>query len=185
MDPISRGGGDCDKCAVNLFGNSLCVRGCGKLLGISAKRLFKFRKAWKANQPCPLDGRLSKVNAARRPSKKPYVREKIFGFLTEMYVKYSEPMPDVQSRHHGPASSRCQTDKPVRFRLRKGKRPRRAKKRDPELTEESSHQLRLLPPGSFVDYHRMFLARHPDCRASFKMFTRAAGTHVVCQCMAA
>ncbi len=167
-DPSSEVGRDE---GVNLFGHPLCIRGCGKLLGTSAKKLFKYRKLAGAGQACPLDGRMRRAGPGSKPFKRPDAREAIFEFLTELYVKCAEPLPDLQI--HDGQGERYQTSAGQRGRARKGKRPRLQKKRDPPLTEK--HELRLIPPGTFSDYHRMFQAKWPHTKATLKLFCKAAG----------
>lgn len=64
-DPTSEGG---RAEGVNLYGHQLCIRGCAKLLGASAKKLFKYRKLAGAGQSCPLDGRSAELGLAPSPS---------------------------------------------------------------------------------------------------------------------
>lgn len=151
---------------VNLFGHGLCTRGLGKLLNVSARRLWKFRKAIRQKEPCPLDGRLSKVSSGTKCPKKPNERELIFDFLTQLHQQCSEPMPEIVARA---GAGGCQ----MTGSSRKGKRPRRKHKRDEPLSVEGVKDLRLLPPGSYTDYYRMFRAKNPECKVSFKLFTKA------------
>ena len=154
----------------NLLGHHLCVRGLAKILGVGAKKVFSYRKVAALGQPCPLDGRLAKASCQIKAPKKAHARQLIHDFLTEIYIKHSEPMPDVQGQHEG----RFQTNKALRFRVRKGKRPRKIKKRDTPLTENTAKELRLLPPGNYTEYLRLFEGKHPDCKVSLKLFMRAA-----------
>ena len=166
-DPTSEGG---RAEGVNLYGHQLCIRGCAKLLGASAKKLFKYRKLAGAGQSCPLDGRMRRAGPGSKPFKRPEARDAVFEFLTELYVKCAEPMPDLQFRDG--QGERCQTSAGPRRRPRKGERPRIRQKRDPPLTDK--HELRLLPPGTYTDYHRMFQAKWPHTKATLKLFCKAA-----------
>ena len=115
-----------------------------------------------------LHGRLREAGLPHKYGKgaQSHKREKIHDFLMECYIKHAEPMPEV----HTNPGTRQQTDRPARFRVRKGKRPRRFFKRDEKLDGEAAQNLRLLPPGSYSDYHR------PLCQVSLKLFTRATLT---------
>ena len=171
-DPISEG------FAVegaNLYGHHVCVRGVGKLLGVAAKKLFKYRKLARGGQSCPLDGRTRRAGPGSKPWKRPEAREQIFQYLTELWVKCSEPMPDLQMCPE--QGERRQTSATPRLKARTGKRPRRLKKRSkPGQEQKSRHELRLLPPGTYSDYYRMFVAKHPLTRSSLKLFCRASWT---------
>ena len=155
---------------MTLYGHPICIRGCGKILGVSAKKLFKYRQLARGGHSCPLDGRTRRAGPGSKPFKRPEAREEIFQFLTELWVKCSEPMPDLKAC----SEKRCQTSSTPGCRARTGKRPRQLRKRDkPGLNQKTSHELRLLPPGSYSDYHRMFVAKHPTAKISLKLFCRA------------
>ena len=143
--------------------------GLGRILGIGTNRLERMRMAWSKGDDCPLDGRLHlakhTIRCDRLQTKK---RELIYDFLTGVYLKHSEPMPEVQT------DVRIQTNKKLRFRQGRGKRPKRDKKRNDKLGPEGVKALRMLPPGSYMDYYKLFLANHPDSAVSYKLFTRAA-----------
>lgn len=145
----------------------MCLAGLARLLGIGSNRLIRLRSAFKKGEVCPLDGRLRKsthkVRCSRLQTK---TRELIFDFLTKIYLRHSEPMPEVQ------ADVRMQTNRKLRFRKARGKRPKRDKKRNDKLCESGVKELRMLPPGSYSDYLKLFKAEHPFVRVSFKLFTR-------------
>lgn len=97
----------------------------------------------------------------------------IHDFLYDLYVKASEFTPEVTSDH-------CQ-GKPacrplLQFRKRKGKRPRILKKREPNSGKQLAKPpvLRQLPHGNYVDYLRMFRARHPEIPVTLKLFCKVA-----------
>ncbi|CAK9111480.1 Uncharacterized protein SCF082_LOCUS51747 [Durusdinium trenchii] len=156
-----------DETGFRVLGQRVCLRGLCKLLGVGSSRMQRLRGAAIANQSCPLDGRLKKCGLLKRYRAQSHARELIHAFLTECYVKHAEPVPEVHAERE-----RHQTDRVTSFRVRKGKRPRRFKKRDDRLTETTAPLLRLLPPGTYTDYHRLFLAKNPTVKASLKLFTR-------------
>lgn len=155
-----------------LLGQPICLRGVSKLLGIGSARRNRLRRAASSGDACPLDGRLRKAKLPKKYMDGPqnYKRELIHQFLLECYTKHAEPMPEV---HSGPGS-RQQTDSVVRFRVRKGKRPRRFAKRDEPLDNAAAVELRILPPGTYTDCLPLFQAQHSDCKVGFKLFTRVA-----------
>lgn len=155
---------------MTLMGHRLCLRGLAKILGIGSSRLQRFRKAASEKGVCPLDGRLRESGLKRKYRPQSHARQLIHDFLMDLYVKHSEPMPEL----HEHSGGRLQTSKVLRIRVRKGKRPRRFVKRDDKLTPATSSKLRLLAPGSYSDYYRLFRARNALVRAGFKLFLRAA-----------
>ena len=128
------------------------------------------RTAHLKGEPCPLDGRLKEATHTVRGAKLDRVntkkRELIFDFLTRIYVKHSEPMPEIQT------DDRKQTNQKLRFRKARGKRPKRDQKRNDKLDETAMKGLRMLPPGSYSDYLKLFHSEHPDTTVTFKLFTR-------------
>ena len=135
-------------------------------------RTRRLRKAALCGESCPLDGRLAKTRATGSFGRTSHTHKRslIFHFLSEVYLKHSEPAPECSAAGKQPEEHR------LRFRraCRRGKRPRRQQKKDvTEWSEEKAQGLRMLPPGCYKDYLRLFHARHPDCVVSFKLFTRA------------
>ena len=157
-----------------LLGQKICLRGLARILGIGSSRLVRLRKAINSGDPCPLDGRVAKAGLGKRPDRfNAHKQEKIHEFLNNMWLKFSEPMPEVNANHGG----RQQTSRPLRFRIRKGKRPRNEKKRDDKLDEVQAKELRCLPPGSFSEYLHLFHSEHPLVRVSLKLFMRVSWCH--------
>ena len=89
-------------------------------------------------------------------------REAVVAFLEKLYVTVSEPMPEAQGPIHG--------DRRMAFQRRRGRRPKLASKL---YRNEATPDMRLPPPGTFTDYHRMFRANH-DLKVSLKLFNRVA-----------
>lgn len=151
---------------LRLLGSRICLRGLSKLLGIGSGRLAKLRKAARAGEDCPLDGRLREVRGPRaRPQSQK--RELIYDFLNELYTKHAEPIPDCFYDGVGAGE-----DKTLGFSTKRGKRPRSLKKRDKPLTEHSAKEVRQLPPGSYKDYLELFRSRHTEVVVTHKLFTR-------------
>ena len=153
------------------MGQTVCFVGLSTLLGIGLSRARRLRQAAVRGQDCPLDGRLKKCRPTGKMILQSHKRSQVFHFLTEVYLKHSEPAPECNSA--GPQAP----EKKLQFRraCRRGKRPRREKKKESakDWDEETAKGLRMLPPGSYKDYHRLFLSKHPECVVSYKLFTRA------------
>ena len=152
---------------MKLFGEVVCSKTFCRLLGVGSGRFTKLRNAARVGAACPLDGRLRKAGGSRRPPKQPHTHELIHEYLMELYLKSSEPVPEANANHAG-----VEPEKTLKFRKRKGKRPRCLRKRDEALTETTVKGLRLLPPGSCLDYFRLFKAKNVDSGATFKTFLR-------------
>ena len=159
-----------------LFGHRICLKAMARLIGIGSSRLMRLRKAFLAGETCPLDGRTKRasVDGKKVDRNQSYKRELIHDFLNELWVQVSEPMPEVNANHGG----RQQTNKALKFRSRKGKRPRRDKKRDDQLDEHGVQSLRLLPPGSYKEYLNLFLSKNPLVKVSYKLFTQVTGRFI-------
>ena len=166
-DAITDSASDRRATGLVLFQHNLCVHGMGKLLGIGSQRLEKLRAAAVRGEDCPMDGRVKEMNCRIRFGRlSSHKRELILDFLTYLYVKHSEPMPEVRT------NPTMQTDRKLQFRKVRGKRPKQLKKRNDKLDEVTGKDLRMLPPGTYSDYLKLFKAKHPETQVSFKLFTR-------------
>ena len=174
LDPSSEKPPDASK-KIYILGRPACLKGSSKLLGIGSGRVGRLRKGLMGDNPvCPSDARLRKAGRAlAHPPKQTVKRQLIHEFLMELYIRHSEPMPEVAADHGG----RAQTSKPLKFRRLKGKRPRKFTKRDAKLTETQAQALRLLPPGHYTDWLRLFHAKHETCKVSLKLFCRVTQHH--------
>lgn len=188
--PITRSGCNSDVVEVQrplqrnktkLCGHTVCLFGLARVLGIGTDRATKMMKAIRDDQPVPADGRLCNNPKSASDSTLTWKRELIHSFLHTLYVKLSEPLPDQRR-------DRDQTEivpKGLRFRRRKGKRPRLAVKRDAPLTEAGASKLRQLPAGTYTHYWRMLKAEHPTVKISLRLFMRVSlnefGHWHVCQ----
>ena len=118
-----------------------------------------------------MDGRLKTAHPSKPARPQTHKRQLIFDFLQQLYQMYSEPVPEVNA-----GNDRMQTQRAglkLRFRPRKGKRPRITQKRDRPLEACEAQFLRQLPASSYVDWKRLFESKHPDVRVSFKLFLKA------------
>lgn len=154
-----------------LLGHRVCLRGLAALLGVGSNRLLRLRTAAVAGGECPLDGRLKKTAASFNLTRSSYKRQLIFDFLTRLYLQQAEPAPECNSAGKQPEEKLLQ----FRRACRRGKRPRRAKKKDAagSWDEATGQALRMLPPGTYKDYLRLLQMEHPDAKLSFKLFTKA------------
>lgn len=176
LDPLTQTPPASDSNQIHLMGRPICLKGLAQLLGVGSPRIARLKSGFSnTDDPqCPMDGRLRRAGCAMRSdtAEQTAKRELVHEFLMELYVRHSEPMPEVVADHGG----RAQTSKPLKFRRLKGKRPRNFKKRDEKLTEVQAQELRLLPPGHYTDWLRLFHAKHEHCKVSLKLFTRVAQT---------
>lgn len=174
-------GDDDNRSGFQLLGQKVCLRSMARLLGVGSSRLARLRKAFLAGEQCPLDGRLRKASfkGKKLTQLATHKRELVHDFLNELWVEVSEPMPEVNANHGG----RQQTDKTLRFRRSKGKRPRREKKRDDPLDEVNVQELRFLPPGSYTEYLALFHSKNPTVRVSLKLFTQASRCPIQERCI--
>eukprot|EP00435_Cladocopium_sp_Y103_P043325 s2636_g12.t1 len=153
----------------HFLGRRVCFGGLVTLLGLGSVRARRLRSAALKGAECPLDGRLAKVRPLVKIGLASHKRSLIFDFLTNIYLRHSEPAPECSSAGNQPEEKQLQ----FRRACRRGKRPRRMKKKDDsEWSPEAANALRMLPPGSYKDYLRLFHSENPDCRVSFKLFTR-------------
>ncbi|CAK9104022.1 Modification methylase ScrFIA [Durusdinium trenchii] len=145
-----------------LLGHHVCQRAFRQLLGLGASRYTRLKRAARLHEPAPLDGR-SLPRRYSFVSQKDSLdkRSKVVEFLEELWNTVAETMPEatqlLPTKRKAAGESQL---KPLRFR-RRGKRLKAAAA---EHRGQSVHDLscRMLPPGSFKDYHRLFLAKHPD-----------------------
>ena len=155
----------------HFLGRRVCFGGLITLLGLGSGRAHRLRSAAVQGAECPLDGRLAKVRPLVKVGLASHKRSLIFDFLTNIYLRHSEPAPECSSAGKQPEEKQLQ----FRRACRRGKRPRRMKKKDDsEWSPEAANALRMLPPGSYKDYLRLFHSENPDCHVSFKLFTRVA-----------
>lgn len=158
------------KGSYHFLGRRVCFGGLIKLLGLGSNRAYRLRSAAAKGTECPLDGRLAKVRPLNIGLSS-HKRSLIFDFLTNIYLRHSEPAPECSSAGKQPEEKQLQ----FRRACRRGKRPRRMKKKDDsEWSPEAANALRMLPPGSYKDYLRLFHSENPECQVSFKLFTRVA-----------
>lgn len=153
---------------LRFFRQQVCFGGLAKLLGLGSGRARRLRSAALKREDCPLDGRLAKTRPHGKIGLASYKRGLIFDFLTKIYLKHSEPAPECNS------ASKQPEEKVLQFRraCRRGKRPRREQKKDRSEWNPDAAELRMLPPGTYKDYLRLFHSDHPDTSVSFKLFTR-------------
>ena len=96
-------------------------------------------------------------------------RQLVHDFLYNLYVKVSDATPEVSTHSYEGKVQEC---KALRFRRFRGKRPRLQKKRDDKLDEHNSCLVRQLPPGTYMDYLRIFRAEHPDVNVNIRLFMK-------------
>ena len=132
---------------MQILGHRVCQPAYCKLLGIDRARFQRLSLAVREGQTaCPLDGRFIKAPHSKKPSK---LRSTIYDFLSGLYHKIAEPLPDG--------------------RAHVGKRPRLDRKQD---DQGDRRDLRHLPPGTFTDYLRLYNVEHPHCRVKLKTFMK-------------
>ena len=159
---VAREPGDRDRRRQVLLGHPLCQNAFRLLAGCGASRMKRLLRCARRNLPAPLDGRMLPKVKAHADQSKVQRRAAVVAFLEKLYVTLSEPMPEAQGPVHG--------DRRMAFQRRRGRRPKLASKL---YRNEATPEMRLLPPATFSDYHRMFRANHA-LNVSLKLFNRVA-----------
>lgn len=101
-----------------------------------------------------------------------YKRQRIHDYLHSLYIKVTESLPEVAA---GPDTGEDDpTPEPLlRFRRPRGKRPRIEQKQDSKEERCAGQALRYLPPGTYSDYHKLFMSENPEMACGLKLFMRA------------
>lgn len=146
-----------------LLGHAVCQHAFRLLLGFGASRMKRLLHCCRQNLPAPLDGRMLPKAKRHSEVRKAQKRATVVAFLEELYVTLSEPMPEAQGPVHG--------DRRMAFQRRRGRRPKMAARL---YRNQAAPEMRLLPPGTFSDYYRMYQAKGVDGTASLKLFTKVA-----------
>ena len=145
---------------MQLFGHKVCLAGLSRLLGIGTERLTKMRKAIRAKLDAPYaDGRKTSKAKWFGDSEVSTKRRLIHDFLYGLYCKATGSVPETSADSYAGATQKC---KALRFRRFKRKRPRLNKKRDDKRDEHSASLVRMLRPGTYMDYLRIFKAEHQE-----------------------
>ena len=165
-----------------LLGKPVRQHSFRQLLGIGGRKFARLKRAVVLDQPAPVDGRCRP--RANDGSNKVSERKRslICEFLEETYQIMSEPMPEASIE-----SSReveyTKLPKLFRFRRNRGKRPGKgyrgvslAAKAASTPATRSEQPIRLLPPGTYTEYLRIFQHKHPTVKVSLRLFCR-----VTCQ----
>ena len=167
---------------LRLLGKSVCPRAWRSLVGIGSARYTRLRKAALTGQPAPLDARTFAKGFLFK-SRKSLKRQRIVEFLEHLYQTVSEPLPEysaqkrrkAQQSQHELEGGDAPIPKPMRFRKRRGRKPKLKTRSLLQGTSAGAavDSLRLLPPGSFSDYFAMFQAKNRDEKVSLKLFNSA------------
>ncbi|CAK9044016.1 Uncharacterized protein SCF082_LOCUS25066, partial [Durusdinium trenchii] len=151
-----------ERCVLTLGGHRVCQTAFRLLLGIGKSRLRKLRNAIINDRECPLDRRyLPKSHEMIQPCEG---RSKVAEFLTQLYQKVAEPMPELGER--AVVLKMGETSAPTKKR---GRRPRSFVKRD---DFQNLSAVRMLPPGTIRDYHELCKAENPGVSISRTLFGR-------------
>ena len=150
-----------DKRSLTLLGRVICQQGFCKLLGLGSSRFHRLKICAQTGTAAPLDGRFLKKKGSHASSKHTAHRQAIIGFLEEIYISLSEPMPEAKGPLRG--------NKRLAFQRRRGRRPRLAAQLH---RKGDTSQMRLLPPGTFSDYLQMLRARDGCEKISLKLFNK-------------
>ena len=174
-----------------LFKKSVCQQAFRSLLGIGSERYTRLKKAAAKGSAAPIDGRTLRRGANQCTQKKSVrKRSLVIEFLTELYHKVSEPMPEagkllknsqeeIQEVEGDDAEGQDAPGKCLqlkRFRRSRGQRPRLAAQLHRGKIQPN---VRVLPPGTFTDYLAMLKARHPSESFSLKFFTKDSSQHLI------
>ena len=162
-----------------VLGQPVCAQAFCRLLGVGHGRYQKLKSGLKRGA-VPMDNRFLNRSKHRRVSENRVI---VHDYLTEIYEKLAEPMPEA---------SECSMVRRMSFRKRRGKRPRIARVQSKMMTDKGRQQssMRLLPPGTFSDYAAIWRSRWPTRKISLKLFSAepwiefaSCATLCPCQCM--
>lgn len=147
-----------------LLGQRVCQVAWRKLLGCGTGRFRRLRKSGLAGVKPPQDLRFLTKRGCHFDAKKRAKRASVVAFLTQLYQKVSEPMPETCGQQRGATK--------MAFQRRRGRRPREALRlHRGKQTAGEPGVYKLLPPGTFTDYHKMYSADTEE-PVSFKLFTK-------------
>lgn len=150
-----------DRRSLTLLGRPICQQGFRKLLGLGSNRFHRLKTCAQTGSPAPVDGRFLKKKGSHGNLKQTAHRQAIIGFLEEIYISLSEPMPEAKGPLRG--------NKRLAFQRRRGRRPRLAAQLH---RKGDTSKMRLLPPGTFSDYLQMLRAREGCEKISLKLFSQ-------------
>lgn len=156
---------------------------------MGARRYTRLRAAALAGQSsAPLDARcFGKRKSFENRPEALRKRSLIVEYLEEIRNSIAEPTPeanrDVKTVRPSNLQKNCDRKLQKRtvkmsFRRHRGKRPRAAA--SIHWGRASSEDMRLLPPGFFSEYYRLFMTRHPTEKISLKLFLAAALMCSIC-----
>lgn len=172
-----------------LLKKPVCQQAFRSLLGIGSGRYARLKMAASKGEAAPLDGRTLR-RGTNQCSQKNSIRKRalVTEFLTELYHKVSEPMPEAGKLLKKPEEEHQEGDDAAgqsapgkslqlkRFRRSRGQRPKLAAKLH---RGNIRPDIRVLPPGTFSDYLTMLKARHPTESFSLKFFTTDSSQHFI------
>ena len=148
-----------------LLGQPICQVAWRKLLGCGSQRFRRLRRCGLKGVKPPQDLRFLAKRGSHFDAKKRAKRAAVVEFLTQLYEKVSEPMPETCGPQRGARK--------MAFQRRRGRRPREALRlHRGKVTAGVPGLYKLLPPGTFTDYHKMFSADSKE-PVSLKLFTKA------------
>lgn len=157
-----------------LLNKEICQQAFKRLLGIGAARYSRLRAS-------ALNGRRLKKPLVMKRKISIRKRSLVVEYLQELYTTVSEPMPEatqslrkLRENLEREVEIKSSIDmvlpakaKAKPFRRSRGRRPKMAGKIHRGKIRED---IRVLPPGSYSDYHRLFNSRHPEDKVSLKLF---------------
>ena len=136
-----------------MLGQSVCIKGYMKLLGVGKHRFATISKAVNEGQDrCPLDQRFL-------PKEKPpqsVKRQAVYEYLHSLYEQAAERLPDGNASHSN-------------------KRPRQGRRKYDDA-EMCRNEVRHLPPGTFMEYLRLCRLELTDFKISRQLFTSATAS---------
>lgn len=160
-------------------------------MGIGSGRYTRLKSAAAKGEAAPLDGRTLR-RGANQCNQRNSIRKRslVIEYLTELYHKVSEPMPEAgkllkkpeeELQDDGDGDDAAGQVAPGTLQL---KRFRRSRGQRPKLAAQLHRgnirpDVRVLPPGTFTDYLAMLKARHPPESFSLKFFTKDSSQHLV------
>lgn len=134
------------KVHMKLLGRPLCGKAFRKVFHLGNHRFHWICKSVREGSiTCPMDLRSVPTRLTRVKGPK---RATVFDFLQGLWNTTAEKLPDSSNNR---------------------KRPRH--RHEPQPCYHADSEAKQLPPGSFMDYFKMFQRKHPECSVSYKFFT--------------
>ena len=165
-----RGQAKQEKCGLILNGFNVCRRTFHLCLGFGKYRVARLRRAvLQGLENSPMDLRMLPQKWTVQPGDSS-ARSGVHEWLTEMYHKLAEPLPEALTPQPSQLGE-FESGKKKRIK-RRGRRPRHLVKQEPGGSGYDP-RVKFLPPGTILSYLHLCQADLPHLRIGRKLFCRA------------